>query len=637
MCGLAGILRTDGRPIPDSWLDLLDEAIAARGPDGHGRFRDRSERGVEIALVHRRLAILDPAGGAQPMTLPADPERPGGSITTVFNGCVYNHRQLRRSLEGFGHRFRSDHADTETLLHGWREHGPDLPAQLEGMYAFAIWESGAGTLFLARDPFGEKPLWIVRPEPGLVAFSSMAAPLLRLWPNAARRADPGTVAEFLRRGCGWTSPAEAGGTATDPPAADRRELAPLAPGSWLRIDADGSSSGRHHDGRDRAHADDEERTATSIDAVDRAVDDAVAARLESDVPLGCFLSGGVDSSLVAAAAIRHLGQLRTFCVRMPDPRLDESTRAATIAAHLGTQHTTLDVDATDGDDAAADLLMLMESIGVPFGDSSILPTHWVSRAARREVTVALSGDGGDELFLGYRRHVLADRIAAFRSILRWLPASSIGTTAGRVGDIARDLPHTGVAAFAAPFPERLVHELVPDAPAPVRRPMRDGAHGPLRALREFDLAHYLPDDLLLKVDTASMAVALEVRSPLLDRRVAALALDSSVATLLNAPPCRGRKALLRAVLRRHLPADLVDGPKRGFAIPIGRWWREDFGGLGTLLQDALGRSTPFGSLPIDETAARRMLAAHLEGRADHGQRLFALLSLAIWSSRTATD
>jgi len=636
MCGLAGILRTDGQAIPEAWLDALDAALVARGPDGHGRFRARVPTGgpgaqagapaggegrCEIAFVHRRLAILDRAGGAQPMTI--DDGR--GAVTVLFNGCIYNHRALRTDLEARGHRFRSDHADTETLLHGWREHGTDLPRQLEGMYAFAIWDAHAGTLFVARDPFGEKPLWLAHPTRGVFAFASMAAPLLQLWPEALRRADSGSVAEYLRRGYGWT--VRSGGRPSNGSDRDEFVLAPLRPGSWLSVARNGvATSGTHHANL----APGELAEAPTVERIGRALDAAVARRLDADVPLGCFLSGGVDSALIAATAVRHAGRLRTFCVRMPDAALDESERAAAIAAHLGTVHTTLDVDAR-GAGAADDLCMLASSIGVPFGDSSILPTHWVSRAARDAVTVALSGDGGDELFLGYRRHVLADRIARLQRVLRLAPSRLPGPTLQRVRDIAADLPHTGVLAFAAPFPERLVRELVPDAPMPEPSPIRSGRHGALRALRAHDLHSYLPDDLLLKVDAGSMAVALEVRAPLLDRDLARMAVGAPIDALLSAPPCRGRKALLRAVARRHLPAALVDGPKRGFAIPIGRWWRDDFGGLGALLRDALGRADPFGHLPIETRIARRLMDDHLAGRADHGQRLFCLLTLALWA------
>jgi len=624
VCGIGAILRADGGEIPDAWLDAIDARIAHRGPDGQGRFRDRVEldgaggtRVVEVALTHRRMSIIDHDGGAQPMVSQRGRTRDEGLLAVVFNGCIYNHRRLRFELEDRGHRFTSDHSDTEVLLHGHREWGDRLQTHLEGMYAYTLWDRGAASLTLARDWFGEKPLYhrLEQADGGvrmLVAASDAAA--VAAIPGAepfgaAARLD--WTAHYLRFGHaarGRTITAAAsGGIVVD-------NVEPSLPGELLAA-TDG----------------DEDVTA---DEVERLLDQAVARRLEADVPLGCFLSGGVDSSLIACFALRHVGELQTFSVRMPDPRYDESGHAADVAAHLGTNHRTLEVAMNP----AEDLVKLIETLGQPFGDSSLLPTSWVSRAARQHVKVALSGDGGDELFVGYERYLAAGPLARHHAVLQWLPSGLLQRAharsrlhkLGRLGAMARDYPQLGVLAAEAIFTESMVAELLGEAP-----PQQDRTPGdtPLAALRRADLVGYLPDDLLCKVDTASMAVALEVRCPYLDRDLARRVLSAPLGSLI---PGRRRKALLRSIARKYLPAAVVDRPKMGFAVPIGQWFRADFGGLRTLLLDHLHAVEPFGPIHLERAPVRRMLLEHMSGTHDHGQRLFALLTLSIWAGSCRT-
>ncbi|NNM26556.1 MAG: hypothetical protein HKO59_11340, partial [Phycisphaerales bacterium] len=502
------------------------------------------------------------------------------------------------------------------LVHGYRAWGDDLPERLEGMYAFAIWDRDAGSLLLARDRFGEKPLHyrVKRNAAGDIVecvFATSRGVLAGPADDAASGELAACTTRYLQLGYGWGRDDPPGGSGT------RR----LPAGGRLRVDS-GLRAGRL------------ERLATSEGEtnIEDALDAAVASRLEADVPLGCFLSGGVDSSLVAHFARLHRPDLRTFSVRMPDPRFDESEHAERVARHLGTDHTTLDVAATP----AADLPKLIEQLGQPFADSSILPTHWVSRAARDHVAVALSGDGGDELFLGYERYLATPHLARHWRLLRWLPAGlrrgahprSRRDKLGRLGGMARAFPMLDVLATESLFAPGLIAALMGDAfdPSDLVRPHPSEA-SPITRLQREDLRRYLPEDLLVKVDTAAMSVALEVRCPFLDRALAGAALSLSPATLLAG----GRKGLLRRIARAHLPAAIVDRPKMGFAIPIGEWFRRNGGSMHTQLNDHLRSTEPFGPLPVAAAPVERLIDEHESGRRDHGQRLFALLTLSMWA------
>jgi asparagine synthase (glutamine-hydrolysing) len=602
-------------------MKAIDARIAYRGPDGEGSFRDlvKNEDGkcvAAVALVHRRLSIIDHAGGVQPMVSEQGRTADEGLVAVVFNGCIYNHRDLRAELEAEGHEFVSDHSDTEVLVHGYRQWGPQLTDHLEGMYAFALWDRARCSLVLARDWFGEKPLYVrhgIGENPRILAFSSDARSLAHL--TKARLPDPrgdfvSTWGDhYLQLGYN-----RSGTTIYGSPRDDRIVSVPPAVSesidTLLPVNAD---------------------QPLDEDRVESLLDDAVAGCLEADVELGCFLSGGVDSSLVALFAHRHREDLPTFTVRMPDRRYDESAYAQQVADAIGTRHTTLSVAPRPADD----LQFLVRTLGQPFGDSSILPTYWISRAAREHVKVALSGDGGDELFLGYERYVAARHLARHSWWLRLLPKSFLDEThprslrhkLGRLGDMAREYPELGVIATESLFTSQQIADLTGrPPPEPVSVPAGADA---LRTLRREDLVEYLTYDLLVKVDTASMACGLEVRAPLLNRDVARAALAASTAHLL---PGRRRKGLLRAVARRHLPAPLVDRAKMGFSIPIGEWFRNDYGSMRTMLLDQLLRSRdPFGPLTLDRNAIKRMIDEHLSRQRDHGQRLFALLTLSLWA------
>jgi asparagine synthase (glutamine-hydrolysing) len=411
-------------------------------------------------------------------------------------------------------------------------------------------------------------------------------------------------------------------------------------------------------GRDILNPSDQPISVSDLDAL---LFQAVASRLEADVPLGCFLSGGVDSALVAAYASRVNPDVSAFTVRMPHAEYDESDAAAATAGRLGIRHQILDCHA----DPTADLVALVEQLGLPFGDSSLLPTHWVSRAARTALKVALSGDGGDDLFLGYDRHrairwlawldrlpresrqVLAETLVQGRS-----PRSKLD----RLARLANASVHNGYKDLVAIFPPPLdaelglterggfgfqaIHHWGMTAAEPVgwEEPRAERDRFRARLALRFDRLFYLPCDLMRKTDTASMAVALEVRAPFLDRSLSKAAINAPIWNLM---PGNQRKGLLRQVARKYLPPEIVDRPKQGFAIPIGEWFRSDYGGMKQLLMDHLNSAEPWGppSLGIDLNMkfVRQMLDEHLgtgpSGRIvrDHSQRLYMLLVLSIWA------
>lgn len=699
MCGIAGLVRITpkGQPreeIPEEWLDALDADIAWRGPDGQGRFRDVVTRPdgsiVEVALVHRRLSIIDHAGGAQPMVSEHGRVRADGTteglVAVAFNGCIYNARELREELTAGGHAFITEHSDTEVLIHLWRDCADDrepmgegdlVPfpddwtARLEGMYAAAVWDRERARLTVARDSFGEKPLHMAEVGGRAWAFASTTGALNALLREVASpsKLSARPLTDWIAMGFSEVDTPfhgihtlSAGHWAVLPDPSWRAEpggrmgilpgvvlvifgasalvvllvtgaalaailvigfvllltLLPVSPRRALR--AVGLA--------------DQNRIATvtdDLEAVDRLLREAVERRLEADAPLGCFLSGGIDSSLVALHAHRALGNLTTLCVRMNDPRYDESAHARQAGKIIGSRH--VEVDITSSMHPAEDLVHLIETLGLPFGDSSILPTYWVCKAAREHMKVALSGDGGDELFYGYDRYRAAARFGAVTQLLAHL----LPALRGEDPKSARERRTRFVIAAR----HRWYLDLLAIFPTPDRKRLLGRKTGFLTSLdpvrgvrraRDFDIEHYLPGDLLRKVDTASMAAGLEVRCPFLDTELAAYADRIPVSLTMRGGR---RKALLRDIARRYFPDDLVDRPKMGFAIPVGEWFRDDFGGMRSLMVDALSGEHPFGpvheALPIRMNALRRFIDEHTERRRDHSQRLFALTVLAIWA------
>jgi asparagine synthase (glutamine-hydrolysing) len=663
MCGIAGILRLHppgAAPppaelaIPESWLDILDESIKHRGPDGQGRFRDRAVRAdgsvVDVALVHRRLSIIDHRDGHQPMvsrcgpatsqgtpTVREGPEtdsRASNLVAVVFNGCIYNHRELRRELTAAGHQFVTDHSDTEVLIHGWREWGHNVRDRFEGMYAAAVWDRAAAEVTLVRDRFGEKPLYYMRVAgpPATVAWSSTYSGLLRLH-RVIHHARPETSSHMLH---GWI---EFGWNQMPP----HEGLHELIQGEAYDCADDGQTNEARFTGSYWLDVLRPRSDALRAEDVDRMLRQAVHDRLEADVPLGCFLSGGIDSALIARYASELRPDLEAFTVRMPAAEFDESDAAALTARSLGVRHEVLDCDPHP----AEDLIALVGQLGLPFGDSSLLAATWVSRAARSHVKVALGGEGGDEMFLGYERH----RAAPWLVRASRLPPDSLRDFAeafdgpaspkSRRAKLARFFDaaaNRGYKDLVAIFPTALASRLLPETESTWTH-YGSIPRGPgwktsevLTLIRRFDLMFSLPLDLLRKADTASMSVALELRSPFLDSRIADAAINASRASLM---PRGQRKGLLRQVASRYFPPEIINRPKQGFAIPIGDWFRTDYGGMKTLLLDHLNSTEPWGSpslgIDLNMKFVRQMLDEHMNQKRDHSQRLYMLLVLSIWA------
>jgi len=670
MCGIAGIIKIhdpkDGTPpppleaIPESWLDILDDSIKHRGPDGQGRFRDRTVRSdgstVDVALVHRRLSIIDHAGGHQPMVHDGDRLRPDLTyqpgetpiiasqiepnkplVAVIFNGCIYNHRELRTELETAGHVFETDHSDTEVLLHGWRQWQGELQDKLDAMHSLLIWDSHTGQAMNGRDLAGEKPLYSTNLDGDEKVFSSNMSGLIR----SSTHIDPDDPLfdPQFKEGDSWIRngydhiPITSWMYQSTP---NEWELFPRDPRGKFVIERHSHQVASRHR---KLHS--KPRSASvDVESFHSLIGQCISTRIEADVPLGVFLSGGIDSALIAAIAHQHRPDIKTFTVRMPDKRYDESEAAQQTADEIGTDHTTLDCDPNP----ANDLIMLIEQLGLPFGDSSLLPTYWVSKAARQHIKVALSGDGGDELFGGYRRHSIAPMLNRWHHLLKFIPTTllnqrqpgSRSTYLARLSTAAR---YGGYSELLAIFPTpdlRKLMSIVDDDPPGFDRFYR--VDDPLRE----DFTNYLPDDLLRKTDTASMAVGLEVRAPFLARDLVEAAMRTPLNVLM---PNGERKGLLKQVARKYLPDHIVDRPKQGFAIPIGEWFRTDYGHMRQLLHDHLHSTDPFPGLEdagvnINMKFVNQMLKEHdaageksinpWHGR-DHSQRLYMLLVLSIWS------
>lgn len=582
-------------------------AIRHRGPDGDGFLVEGP-----VALGMRRLSIIDLHGGWQPIG------NEDGSIQVLYNGEIYNYRALRTELERLGHTFRT-RSDTETIVHGYEEWGDGVLHHLRGMFAIALWDRPRQRLLLARDRFGIKPLYLW-PRDGGVAFASELKSLEWL-DGFPTQPDATALLRYLALGY------------VPDPLSIWQGIRKLAPGHLATWTASGGLQERQwwspmvaeRSGIDEMEARDE---------LLRLLQDSVACHLESDVPLGAFLSGGIDSSAVVAQMARLAsGRVRTFSIGFAEREFNEAPHAARVAAALGTDHTerilTPDVD------ALADELVL--AFDEPFADSSALPTWLVSQVAREQVTVALSGDGGDELFGGYTRY---DEVRAGRATHPLLRSA--------LGALGRLLPHGAhgkqflMNLGRSPIGRYASTVALPALPKEggVIRPELAGEQASLEHLlanlfdqtagRDLsarmalvDVLSYLPGDILTKVDRMSMKVSLEARVPLLDHHFAEFAL--SLPTRLKFRDGVG-KWIFREAIRPIVPASVLEKPKQGFGVPIVHWMR---GPLRPRLAALEAADSPIHAW-CDRTAVRRVLGEHLRGRRDHSAQLWRLLVLHIW-------
>jgi len=584
------------------------DAIAHRGPDDEGLFNVPG-----IGLGMRRLSIIDVAGGRQPIA------NEDGSAHIVFNGEIYNHRALRHSLVANGHRFGSG-SDTEAIIHLYEERGAAVVDSLRGMFAFALWDSRRQELLLARDRLGIKPLYYWQHEDGSIYFCSELRSFLAL-STFSPLIDREAVAWYLALGY------------VPDPLSIFVDVKKLPPGHTLVWRPDGKSEVRQYWSATREENATLDET-TAIAECRRLIIDAVSHHLESEVPLGAFLSGGLDSSAVVAAMSRELTQpVRTFSIGFEDPAYNEAPHAAAVARELGARHTELivrpEVDALVDD--------VVRSYDEPFADSSAIPTYLVSHLARQHVTVALSGDGGDELFGGYTRfgELLQRRVMSgnvrhgIRALGRFLPHATPGRN--RLLDLGRTRRGRYAATVAQPL-----------APSEGGIALPDLVHrlGPFEALldrwfdqaasRDFasqmmlvDLTSYLPGDILTKVDRASMSASLEARVPLLDHHLVEFAV--SLPSHLKMRNGTG-KWIFRRAIEGLVPASVLERRKQGFGVPLARWFRRE---LRHRVDEILSPSCS-----IQEFVAPRRLAQlvreHLVGRRDHSPMLWRLVVLERW-------
>lgn len=641
MCGIAGLIDTsrigDGAGLRRA-AAAMGDTLVHRGPDSGGVHVDAD---AGLALAHRRLAIVDlsPAG-AQPM------QSHCGRYVIVFNGEVYNSEDLRRELPGMTWR---GHSDTETMLEACARWGAVAAAQrFIGMFAFALWDRSQRTLSLVRDRLGIKPLYWMHAS-GKFAFASELKALHAL-PGFAPQIDRAALSAFLRYGC------------VPAPATIYAGVAQLEPGKVLELRERGEPA-QHafwslQDVVANARRSASPRSdAEATDALELLLRDCVKRRMIADVPLGAFLSGGIDSSLVTALMqVQSSARIKTFSIGFAEKSYDEAPHAKAVAHHLGTDHTELYVDEAD---ALAVVPRLPDMFDEPFGDASQIPTYLVSQLARRHVTVALSGDGGDELFAGYSRYALAGRL---RSILaapfavRRMLAGSIRSVppamldrAASVLPVSRrpnmfgDRAHKFADLLMLPDIDAVYRRLVSywDEPlalthavreAPPRHAGADGAAltDPVERMQYADILTYLPDDILTKVDRASMAVALEARVPLLDHRVVEFAWSLPMRQKLAGGTTT--KWLMREVLARHVPRPLFERPKAGFALPIEHWLR---GKLKDWAEDLLDERRMRAVGLIDPEPVQKAWREHQSGTRNRQYRLWAVLMFEAWRRRWA--
>jgi len=622
MCGIAGVVAWDEQHrVTREQLRRMSDALAHRGPDGEGHFLNYEQQPIardnaQCGFAFRRLAIIDPDPRSnQPFTI--------GRLTLVFNGEIYNYRDLRSEISNLrpDYRWRTQ-GDAEVLLMSyalWRERCVD---HLDGMYALAVWDDEAKSLYLARDRMGQKPLYVARGE-GAVAFASELAPLRALGWSRPEVSDE-EVAHYLAYGYARRS-IYAG-------------VSQVRPGAWTRIDRTGCQSEPYFDANAPAPAP-APTSADPVAATRRLVEQAVTRQLVSDVPLGVLLSGGIDSSVVTACA-RRAGLVRTFSIRFDDPRYDEGRYAAAVAKHLGTEHHEFHVRPQ----AAEDLPKLAAVFGEPFADSSAIPTHYLARETRAHVKVALGGDGGDELFGGYGRYRAAQLSGRVGRLVPAFASASLGRLAGgdpkssatRVGRFFRSLGMPMARRYASYlryFDDATIEALTGRAPwsTPEARDavvqefecaLRRGAR-PAEAGLAADRVTYLPGDLLAKVDRAAMLHALEVRCPFMDHELVAFTAGLSTDQLFKGGP----KRLLREAFARDLPDFVFKRRKMGFAVPIGQWFR---GELRPMLRDHLFAADSFARSHFNVNVVGRLVDEHKSHRIDHSQRLYALLMLELW-------
>jgi asparagine synthase (glutamine-hydrolysing) len=626
MCGIAGWYRRNARPVTVAAIDAQCDTIFHRGPDDSGAFVDG-----DFGFGMRRLSILDIAGGHQPMSM-AD-----GRFVIVFNGEIYNHQDLRAQLGSRGDAFRT-HSDTETILAAFLRWGNDVWPMLEGMFAVAIWDRAERELTLARDPLGIKPLYISEQRGGLAFASELRA--LQVLPEHEFNIDDRAVHDYFSFGH------------VRKPRSIYREVYTLDPGHFLTFSSKGKKVSKAF-WSPRVAPQAGKSSAEWIEEMQSMLLGSVARHMQSDVPVAAFLSGGIDSSAVLAAMTRASGRpVKAFTIGYPGAKIDETAAAREIAQHLGCEHVVLPLELHSATEV---LPAVQRCYDEPFADMAAIPTWYASKLAADHVKVVLCGEGGDELFAGYKRHRNAQNIHRLRPLIN---------SAGPLGAVIDHLPVTSSARmnYIRQNAQRFAEFVrLPDgyqqffaATQISRKSLRrevysekfwaeqegenaytrlegeyfpDGEAGNLSTLQQFlyaDLTVNMPSAMLTRLDRASMAHSVEARVPFLSHKLVDWAL-----TVPDGLKLHGNvgKFILRKAIAPWLPPAILKRPKQGFQMPLASWLRGDFGDFA---REAWNDSGAAGSRYLDPNAVERLFGEHRRGEADHGRMLYAITAFSLW-------
>lgn len=623
MCGIVGIVRNDGKPVDRDLVTRMSNAIRHRGPDDDGFYFNEG-----VGLGMRRLSIIDVKGGQQPI------HNEDRTAWIVYNGEIYNYLELREKLEKLGHKFYTN-SDTEAIIHAYERYGYECARHLRGMFAFAIWDERTQELLLARDRVGKKPLLYAQ-ENGQLIFGSEFSSLLS-HPDVSRDVEPEAIDQYLSFMC------------VPAPLTAYKSIKKLEPGHTLRWRKGEIKTERYWlpDFSHKLKISEEEAGEQAL----ALLREAVRIRLMSEVPLGAFLSGGIDSSAVVALMSEESSErVKTFSIGFEEQDFSELHHARRVAEHVGADHHEFIVRP----DALEVLPLLVEHYGEPYADSSAVPTYYVARETRKYVTVALNGDGGDESFAGYERYAamsLAEkyrklpaflRESVIRQAVELIPTSDVRRS--RVRSAKRFLQGASLTKidrymrWVSVFPKDVKVSLYADSflqqtrnadAAATIAPWFGRANGAgiVDASLLADIMTYLPNDLLVKVDIATMAVSLEARSPFLDHHLIEFA-----ASLPENLKLRGltTKYLLKRVLRRLLPEENLHRPKMGFGVPIGHWFR---GQMQPFLREVLLSEKSLRRGFFKTETVKRLIESHTRGECDYSQQLWTLLLLELWFNR----
>ncbi|HET6979237.1 MAG TPA: asparagine synthase (glutamine-hydrolyzing) [Pyrinomonadaceae bacterium] len=623
MCGIVGIVRNDGKPVDEELLARMNDAIRHRGPDEDGFYVNGS-----TGMAMRRLAIIDLKSGQQPI------HNRDRTSWIVFNGEIYNYLELREKLEKLGHTFYTN-SDTEAIVHAYDEFGADCPKHLRGMFVFAIWNIPKQELFIARDRMGKKPLLYAEVNGNLIFGSEFSALLVH--PDISRDINPEAIDYYLSF------------MAVPAPLTAYHAIRKLEPAHWLRWRNGNVELGRYWqpDFTKKLDISEEEAGERTIEILR----DAVKCRLMSEVPLGAFLSGGIDSSAVVALMSQESSErVKTFSIGFEEQDFSELHHARRVAEHVGADHHEFIVRP----DAVEILPTLVDHYGEPYADSSAVPTYYVARETRKHVTVALNGDGGDESFAGYERYIAMGLTEKYRKIPSFLRESMIReavnmlptdpTKKSKIKSAQRLL-----AVVARPKAGRYMHwmstfndELKEPLYTESFRQQTQGANatgilehwfkrangiGVVDTMLLTDQMTYLPNDLLVKVDIATMAVSLEARSPFLDHHVIEFA--ASLPQNLKLRRLTG-KYILKKVLQKLLPSENLNRRKMGFGVPIGHWFR---GKMQPFLREVVLSEKALSRGLFKPEAVKQLVELHTRAERDYSHQLWTLLMLELWFNR----